>query len=62
MPLIPLFIVVYLHSNVVFVGLVTSISSMASVPALIMWGDLSDKFKKRKIFILIGFLVHSYHC
>jgi len=55
MPLIPLFIVVYLHSNVVFVGLVTSISSMASVPALIMWGDLSDKFKKRKIFILIGF-------
>ncbi len=55
MPLIPLFVVFYLHSNVEYVGIITSISSLASVPALIFWGNLSDKIKKRKIFILIGF-------
>ncbi len=38
-----------------FVGIVSSVSSAAAVPALIFWGDISDKIKKRKIFILIGF-------
>ncbi len=37
-------------------GLVSAISSLASVPALIMWGNLSDKIKRRKIFIVIGFV------
>ncbi len=55
-PLIPLFIVFYLKSNVEYVGIVTSIASLAAVPALVFWGNLSDKIKKRKIFILIGFL------
>ncbi len=55
-PLIPLFIVFYLKSNVEYVGIITSGASLASVPALIFWGNLSDKIKKRKIFILIGFL------
>lgn len=55
-PLIPLFIVFYLKSNVEFVGLVSAISSLASVPALIVWGNLSDKIKRRKIFIIIGFV------
>lgn len=54
-PLIPLFIVFYLKSNVEYVGLVSSIASLASVPALIFWGNLSDKIKRRKIFIIIGF-------
>jgi MFS family permease len=55
-PLIPLFVVVYLHSNVEFVGIASSISSAASVPALIFWGNLSDSIGKRKIFIVIGFI------
>ncbi|PYB69047.1 MFS transporter [Thermoplasma sp. Kam2015] len=54
-PMIPLFVVVYLHSNVFFVGLASAVSSAASVPALIFWGDLSDSVSKRKIFVLIGF-------
>ncbi|WP_393971523.1 MFS transporter [Oxyplasma meridianum] len=55
-PLIPLFVVIYLHSNVEFVGIASSISSSASVPALIFWGNLSDSLGKRKIFIVIGFI------
>ena len=55
-PLIPLFVVLYLHSTVELVGITSSIASAATVPALIFWGNLSDKVGKRKIFILIGFL------
>lgn len=55
-PLIPLFVVIYLHSNVEFVGIASSISSAASVPALIFWGNMSDTIGKRKIFIVIGFI------
>ncbi len=45
-----------MKSNVEYVGLVSAISSLASVPALIVWGNLSDKIKRRKIFIVIGFI------
>ncbi|HLH86251.1 MAG TPA: MFS transporter [Thermoplasmataceae archaeon] len=55
-PLIPLFVVVYLQSNVEFVGITSSIASAASVPALIFWGNLSDRIGRRKIFLIIGFL------
>ncbi len=54
-PMIPLFVVLYLKSNVFYVGLASAISSAASVPALILWGNLSDAISKRKIFVLIGF-------
>lgn len=54
-PLIPLYVVVYLHSNVLYVGLVSSLASAASVPALIFWGNVSDYARRRKIFILVGF-------
>ncbi|EQB70226.1 MAG: hypothetical protein AMDU1_APLC00069G0013, partial [Thermoplasmatales archaeon A-plasma] len=40
-PLIPLFVVIYLHYSVVYVGIISSLSSAASVPALIFWGNLS---------------------
>ncbi len=46
----------YLRSNVEYVGLVSAISSLAAVPALVMWGNLSDRIKRRKIFIVIGFM------
>ena len=55
-PLIPLFVVIYLHSSVAYVGLTVSIASAASVPALILWGNLSDALEKRKVFLLIGFI------
>lgn len=54
-PLIPLYVILYLKSNVFYVGLVSSLASAASVPALIFWGNLSDSVGKRKIFILVGF-------
>lgn len=54
-PLIPLFVVVYLQASVVDVGLISSIASAASVPALIFWGNISDRVGKRKVFIFIGF-------
>lgn len=55
-PLIPLFVVIYLHASVVEVGTISSIASAASVPALIFWGNISDRIGKRKIFLIIGFL------
>lgn len=54
-PLIPLYIVIYLNSNVFYVGLVSSLASAAAVPSLIFWGNLSDYAGRRKIFILVGF-------
>ncbi len=54
-PLIPLYVVIYLHSNVFYVGLVSSIASAAAVPSLIFWGNLSDYAGRRKVFILVGF-------
>jgi MFS family permease len=48
--------VFYLKSNVEYVGLVSALASLASVPALIFWGNLSDKIKRRKMFIVIGFI------
>jgi MFS family permease len=55
-PLIPLFITFYLGLNVFDVGITSAIASAASVPALIFWGLLSDRYKKRKVFILVGFM------
>ncbi len=54
-PLITLYVVSYLGLGVFYVGLASSLASAASVPALLFWGNISDRIKKRKIFILIGF-------
>jgi MFS family permease len=55
-PMIPLFVTEALKGTVAQVGIVGAISSLASVPANIIWGNLSDTTRKRKIFVLIGFL------
>ncbi len=55
-PMIPLFISLYFRENVVFVGIASSLASLSSVIALILWGNISDNVKKRKVFVLIGFL------
>jgi MFS family permease len=54
-PLIPLFITEGLAGTVAHVGLLSAATSMASVPSHILWGDLSDTAKRRRIFVLIGF-------
>ena len=46
-PLIPLFLTEGLGGTVAQVGLLSAISSMASVPSNILWGNLSDAVKKR---------------
>ncbi|HUL39492.1 MAG TPA: MFS transporter, partial [Methanomassiliicoccales archaeon] len=55
-PMIPLFVTEGLKGTVAQVGIVGAISSLASVPANIIWGNLSDTTKKRKVFVIIGFL------
>lgn len=55
-PLIPLFVTEGLGGTVAQVGILSAITSMASVPANIIWGNLSDTTKRRKVFVLIGFL------
>lgn len=54
-PLIPLFITEGLAGTVGHVGLLSAATSLASVPSHILWGDLSDTAKRRRIFVLIGF-------
>lgn len=54
-PLIPLFVTEGLAGSVAQVGLVSAVSSLASVPSNIMWGNLSDATGKRRVFVLVGF-------
>jgi len=54
-PLIPLFTRV-LGGSVADVGAVAAASSIASVPAFIGWGNLSDRLHRRRAFVLVGFL------
>lgn len=54
-PLIPLFTRV-LGGSVADVGAVAAAASIASVPAFIGWGNLSDRLHRRKAFVLVGFL------
>jgi MFS family permease len=54
--LIPLFIEQVLQGGVSMVGVIAAVTSLASVPASTFWGVLSDRYKRRKIFIIIGFL------
>jgi MFS family permease len=53
--LIPLFVTEALAGSVAQVGLISAATSMASVPSHILWGDLSDTARKRRVFVLIGF-------
>ncbi|MFQ5793988.1 MAG: MFS transporter [Candidatus Bipolaricaulia bacterium] len=53
--LIPLYAAVVLSASVGQVGLISSAASLAGVPAGILWGRLSDRLKRRKIFMIVGF-------
>jgi MFS family permease len=52
--LIPLFVAQVLNGTNSDVGLVTGLASLAGVPASIWWGRISDTWKRRKVFVLIG--------
>jgi MFS family permease len=53
--LIPLYTVA-IGGNLATVGIIAAATSIASVPAFILWGGLSDRLERRKLFLLIGFL------
>lgn len=54
-PIIPLYITEVLSGTVAQVGAATALSSLASTPAYMLWGELSDKLKRRKLFVVLGF-------
>lgn len=54
-PLIPLFLVLAFSGSLFQVGLITAVTSIASIPAYIVWGNLSDHLRKRKLFVVEGF-------
>lgn len=58
-PLTPLFIVQVLNGNLADVGWVASLTSLASAPASIVWGNLSDRLQRRLPFMLAGLLAFS---
>jgi len=53
--LIPLF-AKELGASIGQIGIIAAISSVASIPAFVLWGHLSDKLENRKLFIILGFL------
>jgi len=53
--LIPLF-AKELGASIGQIGIIAAISSLASIPAFMFWGHLSDRIKRRKPFVVIGFL------
>lgn len=53
-PLIPLYMVLVLHASVLDVGLLFFFTSLAAVPGAVLWGKLSDKLHRRRVFVLIG--------
>lgn len=52
----PLFITEVLHGTVGQVGLASSLTSAAGVPAAVAWGWLSDRFGSRKLYLALGCL------
>lgn len=52
--LIPLFAYA-LGGNLAEVGIIAAATSIASVPAFVLWGLLSDHLGRRKLFLLLGF-------
>jgi MFS family permease len=54
-PLIPLFAYA-LGASLGDVGIIAAATSIASVPAFMLWGSLSDSLKTRKAFLILGFL------
>jgi MFS family permease len=52
----PLFVTEVLGGNVADVGVASSLTSAATVPAAAVWGWLSDRYGTRKSYLILGFL------
>lgn len=55
-PLAPLFITELLAGGIVDYSIFVVVSSIATILGLMVWGNLSDRLGKRRIFVLIGFV------
>lgn len=53
--LIPLFALI-LGASAAEVGIIAAAASIASVPAFMLWGGLSDRMGRRRVFAVIGFV------
>jgi len=53
--LIPLFAYA-LGGSLADIGIIAAATSIASVPAFVFWGALSDRLGRRKLFLLVGFV------
>jgi MFS family permease len=56
--LFPLYIAI-IGGSIADVGLVVAAFNLASIPGLILWGKLSDRSARRRIFIIFGFLAST---
>lgn len=54
--LLPLFVVQATGGSVADVGLLSSLTALVGVPSSIWWGNLSDKLRRRRPFLVLGFL------
>ncbi len=55
-PLAPLFITEVLAGGIIDYSVYVIASSIATILGLLVWGGLSDRMGKRRIFVLIGFI------
>lgn len=53
--MLPLFIAQVIAGSVTDVGIIRGLISLAGVIAFILWGNLSDKLKNRRSFLILGF-------
>ena len=54
--LIPLYII-YVNGNVFDVGIAFSLYNLVSIPSSILWGKLTDNYKKNKLFIMLSLIL-----
>ncbi len=55
-PLAPLFITELLAGGIIDYSIYVVVSSIATILGLLVWGNLSDKLGRRRIFVFIGFV------
>ncbi|MCK4969612.1 MAG: MFS transporter, partial [Thermoplasmata archaeon] len=53
-PLIPLFVIIVLGGGVGAVSIAIVSVSIATVPAYILWGDYSDRTRRRRLPLVVG--------